>query len=43
MLLTARSGTESLVAGLRAGADEFLSKPIDPDQLMGMMRGWLYR
>lgn len=33
ILLTARKGTPSLVEGLRAGADEFLSKPVDPDEL----------
>jgi putative two-component system response regulator len=33
ILLTARRGTENLVEGLRAGADEFLSKPVDPDEL----------
>jgi CheY-like chemotaxis protein len=26
-----------------AGASDYLAKPIDPDQLMGMMRGWLCR
>jgi putative two-component system response regulator len=33
ILLTARRGTTNLVEGLRAGADEFLSKPVDPDEL----------
>src|SRR5262245_54909210 len=33
ILLTARRGTHNLVEGLRAGADEFLSKPVDPDEL----------
>ncbi|MBL9091122.1 MAG: response regulator [Planctomycetaceae bacterium] len=32
-LLTARTGTQNLVDGLRAGADEFLSKPVDPEEL----------
>ena len=30
MLLTSREGRESLIEGLEAGADEFMSKPPDP-------------
>jgi putative two-component system response regulator len=33
ILLTGRSGTDNLVEGLRAGADDFLSKPFDPSEL----------
>ncbi len=33
ILLTARTGRDSLVEGLRAGADDFLSKPFDPMEL----------
>ena len=33
ILLTARSGRGNLVEGLRAGADDFLTKPFDPVEL----------
>jgi sigma-B regulation protein RsbU (phosphoserine phosphatase) len=33
ILLTSRNGPTDLVAGLEAGADEYLVKPIDPDEL----------
>jgi len=33
ILLTGRSGTDNLVEGLQAGADDFLSKPFDPSEL----------
>ena len=33
ILLTARSGPGNLVEGLRAGADDFLTKPFDPVEL----------
>jgi sigma-B regulation protein RsbU (phosphoserine phosphatase) len=33
ILLTARSTRQDLVAGLEAGADDYLSKPFDPDEL----------
>jgi putative two-component system response regulator len=38
ILLTARSGTQHIVDGLRAGADEFLSKPFDPLELEVRLR-----
>lgn len=38
ILLTSRSGTHSLIDGLKAGADEFLSKPFDPDELQHRLR-----
>ena len=33
IVLTARSGTESTVEGLRAGADDYLVKPFDAEEL----------
>jgi putative two-component system response regulator len=33
ILLTARRGTRSIVEGLKAGADDFISKPFEPEEL----------
>ncbi len=33
LLLTARAGKDRVVEGLRAGADDYLSKPFDKDEL----------
>ena len=33
ILLTGRGAREDLVAGLEGGADEYLTKPVDPDEL----------
>ncbi|HPM79744.1 MAG TPA: response regulator [Candidatus Anammoximicrobium sp.] len=38
ILLTAKSEKEDLVAGMDAGADDFLIKPFDPDELRVRMR-----
>src|SRR5581483_8829078 len=41
VLVTARTETSDIVAGLEAGADEYLTKPIDPDALVARVRSML--
>src|SRR5262249_34603108 len=38
ILLTARQGRESIVAGLESGADDFVSKPFDPAELQARLQ-----
>lgn len=38
ILLTSRSLVEDRVMGLDSGADDFLSKPVDPDELLARVR-----
>jgi putative two-component system response regulator len=38
ILLTLRGGRENLIAGLNAGADDFLTKPFQPDELRTRLR-----
>ena len=38
VMLTARSGEEERRAGLAAGADDYISKPFSPEQLLDKLR-----
>jgi DNA-binding response OmpR family regulator len=38
ILLTALSGRQNYLAGMEAGADDFLVKPVDPDELRARLR-----
>ena len=38
ILITAQKGRSNLVRGLQAGADDFLTKPIAPDELQVRLR-----
>ena len=43
LLLTARAGEEEVVAGLDAGADDYLTKPFGFDELLARIRALLRR
>jgi len=43
LILTARTDTRDRVAGLDAGADDYLAKPFDLDELLARMRALLRR
>ena len=43
MMLTARSETQSKVRGLDCGADDYLTKPFDVDELLARVRALLRR
>lgn len=43
IMLTARTGVDAVVEGLEAGADDYLGKPFDLDELLGRIRAMLRR
>lgn len=43
LLLTAKSSNADIVAGLDAGADDYVTKPYDPDALLARIRALLRR
>ena len=40
VFLTAQDGEMDAVGGLDAGADDYITKPVDLDQLLGVMSSW---
>lgn len=38
ILVTSRGGKEQYLAGMDAGADDFIAKPVDPDELRARLR-----
>jgi DNA-binding response OmpR family regulator len=43
IMLTAKSGTDERVSGLDTGADDFLPKPFEPEELLARIRAQLRR
>jgi CheY-like chemotaxis protein len=41
--LTAKAMREDRAESLAAGASDFITKPVDVDQLLSLLRVWLYR
>lgn len=43
VMLTAKSGTDERISGLDTGADDFLPKPFEPEELLARIRAQLRR
>ncbi len=43
VMLTAKSGTEDRIAGLDVGADDYVAKPFEPEELLARIRAHLRR
>ena len=43
MMLTAKGETDDRITGFNAGADDYLPKPFDPDELLNRVRAMLRR
>jgi CheY-like chemotaxis protein len=41
--LTAKAMQGDRERSIAAGASDYITKPVDPDQLLSLMRVWLYR
>ena len=41
IMVTARADSQDIVAGLQVGADEYLTKPVDPDALVARVKSML--
>lgn len=43
IVLTAKAMKKDREKRIEAGASEYIPKPVDPDQLMSLLRVWLYQ